>query len=158
MSDREIMRYKRQLDDLFDKVSTLNSDPEMQSHWARYLCVRISGFIEVAVSTIYKNYAKNKASPSVANYVEKQLSGFQNPKMEKILGITKSFNPEWETEIKLELENNSEIKDSIDSIVDLRNKISHGDNSNSSLTYIKIKKYYENALKLINLLEEQCKE
>lgn len=157
MSDKEILRYKRQLDDLFDKVSTLDSDPEMQSHWARYLCVRVSGFLEVAVSKTYKKYAKDKASPFVSNYVEKQLSSFQNPKMEKILNITKSFNPEWAKEIELELVNNSELKDSIDSIVDLRNKISHGDNSNSSLTYTKIKNYYRNALKLIQILEEQCK-
>ena len=64
MSDKEILRYQRELDDLFDKVSSLNSDPEMQSHWAKYLCIRVSGFLEVAVSTIYKKYAKEKAHPS----------------------------------------------------------------------------------------------
>ncbi|MEI6331982.1 MAG: HEPN domain-containing protein, partial [Pseudanabaena sp. ELA645] len=67
------------------------------------------------------------------------------------------LKPRRAKEIELELVNNSEIKDSINSIVDLRNKISHGDNSNSSLTYAKIKNYYGNALKLIQLLEEQCK-
>jgi hypothetical protein len=157
MSDRRILSYQRQLDDLFEKVAILEADPEMQSHWARYLCVRVSGFLEIAISTIYKNYAKEKASPFVVNYVEKQLSNFQNPKMEKILNLTRSFNPEWADLIELELKNNGELKDSIDSIVDLRNKISHGDNSNSSLTYTRIKSYYENALKVIHLLEEQCK-
>jgi hypothetical protein len=141
---------------LFEKVSSLNSDPEMQSHWAKYLCVRVSGFLEVAVSTIYKKYAKNKASPFVVNYVERQLSSFQNPKMEKILNITRSFNPKWAEDIELELSKNTEIKDSIDSIVEVRNKIAHGENI--GITYSKMKGYYKNALKLVNLLEEQCDE
>ena len=156
MSDKEILRYQRELDDLFEKVSSLNSDPEMQSHWAKYLCIRVSGFLEVAVSTIYKKYAKNKASPFVVNYVERQLSSFQNPKMEKILNITRSFNPKWAEDIELELSKNTEIKDSIDSIVEVRNKIAHGENI--GITYSKMKGYYKNALKLVNLLEEQCDE
>jgi uncharacterized HAD superfamily protein len=156
MSDKEILRYQRELDDLFDKVSSLNSDPEMQSHWAKYLCIRVSGFLEVAVSTIYKKYAKDKAAPFVVNYVEKQLSSFQNPKMEKILNITRSFNPKWAEEIELKLSKNTEIKDSIDSIVEVRNKIAHGENI--GITYSKMKGYYKNALKLVNLLEEQCDE
>jgi len=156
MSDKEILRYQRELDDLFEKVSSLNSDPEMQSHWAKYLCVRVSGFLEVAVSTIYKKYAKNKASPFVVNYVERQLSSFQNPKMEKILNITRSFNPKWAEDIELELSKNTEIKDSIDSIVEVRNKIAHGENI--GITYSKMKGYYKNALILVNLLEEQCDE
>ena len=154
MSDKEILRYKRQLDDLFSKVSTLDSDFEMQSHWAKYLCIRVSGFLEVAVSTIYKNYAKNKAAPFVVNYVDKQLSSLQNPNMEKILKITRSFNPDWAKEIELELIDNSEIKDSIDSIVDVRNKIAHGEDV--GITYTRIKRYYEVALKLVEFLETQC--
>lgn len=154
MSDKEILRYKRQLDDLFTKVSTLDSDLEMQSHWARYLCIRVSGFLEVAVSIIYKKYAKDKAHPFVVNYVEKQLSSFQNPKMEKILNITRSFNPKWAEELELELGNNSEIKDSIDSIVDVRNKIAHGENV--GITYTRIKRYYEIAFELVEFLEKQC--
>ena len=154
MSDKEILRYKRQLDDLFGKVSNLDSDLEMQSHWARYLCIRVSGFLEFAVSTMYKNYAKDKSAPFVVNYVNKQLSGFQNPNMEKILNITRAFNADWAKEIELELDNNSEIKDSIDSIVKNRNKIAHGENV--GITYSRMKSYYENALKLMKLLEEQC--
>ena len=154
MSDKAILSYKRQLDDLFEKISTLDSDLEMQSHWARYLCIRVSGFLEFAVSTMYKNYAKDKAAPFVVNYVNKQLSGFQNPNMEKILNITRAFSADWAKEIELELDNNSEIKDSIDSIVKNRNKIAHGENV--GITYSRIKSYYENALKLVKLLEEQC--
>jgi len=154
MSNKEILSYKRQLDYLFKEISNLDTDLEMQSHWARYLCIRVSGFLEVAVSTIYKNYAKDKAAPFVVNYVNKQLSGFQNPNMEKILNITRAFSVDWAKEIELELGTNSEIKDSIDSIVEIRNKIAHGDNV--GITYSRMQSYYKSALKLIKLLEEQC--
>jgi uncharacterized HAD superfamily protein len=76
--------------------------------------------------------------------------------MEKILNITRSFNPKWAEEIELKLSKNTEIKDSIDSIVEVRNKIAHGENI--GITYSKMKGYYKNALKLVNLLEEQCDE
>jgi len=153
MSDIKILRYKNQLDYLFAKVSSLGSDLEMQSHWSRYLCVRVSGFLEIAVKTIYKNYAKEKACPFVVNYVENQLSYFQNPRMDKILNIAKSFNPEWAEKIRLATE--GEIKDAIETIGINRNKIAHGENV--GITYVNIKKYYENVLKLIELLEKQCK-
>ncbi|MEB3884543.1 HEPN domain-containing protein [Lyngbya sp. CCY1209] len=152
MKNIEVVRYKQQLDDLFDKISKLPEDAEMQSHWARYLCIQVSGFLEVSVRSIYSKYAQSQASPFVANYVEKQLSGFQNPKMEKILDIAKSFNPKWSERLSQVVQ--GEIKESIDSIVANRNNIAHG--RNVGITYTRIKGYYQNAVKLIDLLEKQC--
>jgi hypothetical protein len=125
MKNREVVRYKQQLDDLFSKISNLPEGAEMRSHWARYLCIRVSGFLEVSVRSIYSQYAKDKAAPFVANYIEKQLSGFQNPNMEKILNVARAFNPEWADRLEQIVE--GEIKDSVVSIVAIRNKIAHGD-------------------------------
>ena len=152
MKNRELIRYKQQLDDLFKQISSLPVDSEIQSHWAKYLCVRVSGFLEISVRALYSDYAKRKAAPFVANYVEKQLSSFQNPNMEKILNITRAFNPEWADELAQEVE--GEIKDSIDSIVATRNGIVHG--RNVGITYNKIASYYKNAVKLMEYIEDQC--
>ncbi|MBS0017870.1 MAG: hypothetical protein KFF72_16235 [Arthrospira sp. SH-MAG29] len=154
MKNVTVVRYKQQLDDLFKKISQLPEDTEMQSHWSRYLCIRVSGFLEVSVRSIYSQYAKDKASPFVANYIEKQLSGFQNPNMQKILNIAGSFNPEWSDELGKFVQ--GEIKDAIDSIVVNRNKIAHGDNV--GITYVRIKAYYQNAVKLVDMLEKLCED
>jgi len=152
MKNREIVRYKQQLDDLFNQISSLPVDSEMQSHFAKYLCIRVSGFLEISIQSIYSEYAKNKAAPFVANYIEKQLSGFQNPNMEKILNVARAFNPKWADEIEELTE--GEVKDSVDSIVATRHGIVHG--RNVGITYTKIKEYYQNAVNLVELIENQC--
>lgn len=152
MRNREVSRYKQQLDDLFAKISALPNDSEIQSHWARYLCIRVSGFLEVSIRSIYSQYAKDKSAPFVANYIEKQLASFQNPSMEKILRIAKSFNPSWADELEQCID--IEIKDAIGSIIAIRNKVAHGENV--GITYTKILAYYKNAVTLIELIEKQC--
>ncbi|MBF2077416.1 MAG: hypothetical protein IGR76_02560 [Synechococcales cyanobacterium T60_A2020_003] len=137
MKNREVVHYKQQLDDLFKKISSLPEDTEMLSHWARYLCIRVSGFLEVSVRSIYSQYSKDKAAPYVASYIEKQLSGFQNPNMEKILNVTRAFNPEWADRLESIVE--GEIKDAVVSVVAIRNKIAHGDSV--GITYVKMQGY-----------------
>ena len=152
MKNKEVVRYKQQLDNLFEKTKFLPEDSEILSHWSRYLCVRVSGFLEVSVRAIYGQYADNKASPFVVNYVKSQLSNFQNPNMEKILNISRAFNPAWAE--KLEEITEGEIKDAIVSIVNARHSIAHG--GATGITYSKIHNYYRSAIKLVELLEEQC--
>jgi hypothetical protein len=154
MKTIEVVRYQQQLDNLFDQTKAFSGDPELQSHWAKYLCVLINGFLEVSVRSIYGHYARTKAAPFVANYVEKQLKDFQNPKMGKILDLTKSFNAQWEIDLKIATE--GERKDSIDSIVDNKNRIAHGEWV--GITYATIKRYYINALSVVELIEQQCEQ
>jgi NAD-specific glutamate dehydrogenase len=117
---REIERQRRRLDDVFQKVRDLSWDAELQAHWARYLCILTSGFIETSVRTIYLQYAEQKSAPYVASYVESQLSRFQNPRMERIIQLASAFNPRWGDEIRSNMAD--ELKDAIDSIVSLRNR------------------------------------
>ncbi len=152
MKNNEALRYQQRLDNLFKQIATFSGDVELQSHWARYLCVLVSGFLEVSIRAIYGQYARNKASHYVANFVESELKGFQNPKMEKILELTKSFSPTWADELKIVTD--GELKDAVDSIVAVRNNIAHG--QNVGITYTTIKNYYQNVVKVIEMLENQC--
>ena len=101
---------------------------------------------------IYSEYVKNKSTLQIANFVESQLDEFQNPKMEKILRLTGLFSREWESNLKKDTE--GELKDSVDSIVSNRNNIAHG--QDVAITYVRIKTYYQNALKVVDLIENQC--
>ena len=49
MKNKKVVSHKQRLDALFDKVKALDSEPELISHWSRYLCVLVSGFIEASV-------------------------------------------------------------------------------------------------------------
>ena len=46
MKNIEVIRYQQRLDDLFKKIVAFAEDIELQSHWARYLCILVSGFLE----------------------------------------------------------------------------------------------------------------
>ncbi|NJN67634.1 MAG: hypothetical protein HC884_13435 [Chloroflexaceae bacterium] len=149
---RQIERQRRHLNEVFQKVRALSWDAELQSHWARYLCVLVSGFIETSVRAIYLQYAEKKSDPYVASYVESQLSRFQNPRMERIIQLASAFNPRWGNELRTSVAD--ELKDAVDSIVILRNKIAHGESV--GVTYTRILEYYQKANKVIDLLIKQC--
>lgn len=150
MKTLEAVRYKQRLDDLFAQISAFSEDLELQSQWARYLCILVSGFLEVSICAIYNQLARRCASPSVANFVECRLGDFQNPRMGKIIELTKAFNPQWASDLEAKTE--GEIKDAVNSIVANRNQIAHG--KDVGITYIRIKNYYKNAIAVVDLIED----
>ena len=152
MKTVDAVRYRNRLDNLFQQVSSFSGNIELQAHWARYLCVLVSGFVEVSVRAILSEYTQKKASPTVVSYVTKQLSGFQNPKMERILELTRDFSPAWESALRQAVD--GERKDAIDSIVANRNLIAHGDPV--GITYTRIRQYYQNAITVVEHVEKQC--
>ena len=154
MRNIEVHRQIQRLNNLFSLISTISDDVETRSHWARYLCVLVSGFVETSVRSIFSHYAQTKAAPTVANFVKISLRRFQNVKMETILQLARSFNPAWGEELQRAAE--GERKDAIDSITANRNLISHGESV--EITYVRIKNYYERALEVLELLEGKCLE
>ncbi len=154
MRSSTIVREQQYLDNLFAKISQIQrispDDIDLQAHWARYLCIVVSGFLENSISTIYIEYAKKKATPQIVNFVEKKLEKFQNPRMEKIFQLMASFDEEWGKQLRIRTE--GEIKDAVNSIVDLRNRIAHGKFVNT--TYITIKNYYQSSKKLLDVIED----
>lgn len=152
MKLQEVVRRKQRLDNLFKQVAEYFHDPELQAHWARYLCVLVSGYIEVSIRMVYSAYAKKRAHETVAVYVERQLSEFRNPNMERILAIAGSFSSVWEAQLREKTE--GELKDAVDSIVANRHKIAHGDDV--AITYTRVQKYYQDAEKVLGLISGQC--
>lgn len=152
MKNLEAVRYKQRLDNLFKQISAFSGDIELQSQWARYLCVLVSGFLEVSICATFNQFAKNSSSPQVANFVKYQLDSFQNPKMGKIVELTRAFNPEWANELETATE--GKLKDTVNSIVANRHQIAHG--RDVGITYAHIKNYYEDAIKVVDIIEKMC--
>jgi hypothetical protein len=153
MNDRELLRYKQRLDHLYKQVDLLPADePEVQAHWARYLCVLTSGFLETAIRRIYSKYAQDRSHAHVSRYVAKKLDRFTNPKMGRIIELTGLFNKEWAGE--LQQNTVGELKDAVDSVVDIRHHIAHGRDTN--ISYVRMRKYYDSVVRVVNLLEQQC--
>lgn len=146
-----IHQQEQRLDRLFEAARAL-SDAEMQSHWSRYLCVLVSGFLENSVELCLGEYSKRRSHPTVSNYVDTRLRGFQNPSMEKILELLESFNAEWRTQV--EITTRGELSDSVNSIVGNRHRIAHGESVALSLSSMKA--YYGAAKEVVGLLRRTC--
>ena len=151
MSLVEINRQRQRLDDLFQKARSL-PDQEFQSHWSRYLCVLVSGFLENSVRLAYTEYTRRRADVSVAGFVESRLRQFQNPKMGLILELVGDFSRELRE--RLENDTSGRIGESVNSIVANRHKIAHGESV--GLTLHTLTQYNVDALKVVELLQQHC--
>ena len=152
MKPADVHRFEQRLALLFQRASALSDDIELQAHLARYLCVLISGYLETAIAEVYSEYAKRKGHPHLAAYVHRQMSRFQNPNMTKVLALVRDFNPAWAEQLRVSTQ--GEIKDSVDSLVANRHRIAHGQSVGVSLAYAR--QYYKGAVRLIDLIQEQC--
>ena len=151
MSLVEITRQRQRLDDLFQKAKDL-PDAQIQSHWSRYLCVLVSGFLENSVRLTFTEYTRSRADKSVADFVEGRLQQFQNPKMGTILDLAGGYSREWR--VRLESETKGRLAESVNSIVANRHKIAHGESV--GLTLHTLFQYYGDAVKVVELLRKQC--
>jgi hypothetical protein len=154
MRSAKIAREQQRLDNLFAKINEIQrispDDIDLQAHWAKYLCVLVSGFLENSINTIHIEYVKDKATPQIRSFVEKKLEKFQNPRMEKVFQLMTSFDEEWGKQLKSRT--GGEIKDAVNSIVDLRNSIAHG--KSVGITYITINNYYRSSKRLLDVIED----
>src|SRR5438045_587867 len=72
---------------------------ELQSHWAKYICVLSAGIIENAVKATYIDFANRTVSKPLARYFGSKLSPLRNPKMETILELAGAFKEDWRAEL-----------------------------------------------------------
>ncbi len=154
MSSREVLKYEDRLEHLIGYSPSDDSLDEFQAHWARYLCVLVSGYIEIAIPAVLSTYTSAQAGPFVISYVEKQLDHFHNPKFGRIIDLISAFNPAWADSIKTSSE--GAIIDHVNSIVANRNQIAHG--RDTGVTLVRVRDWFTSAKALIRSLESLCDE
>jgi hypothetical protein len=152
MKPIEAVKAEQRLDYLFGKTPQVSVDAEILAHWARYLCVLTSGYLETSVRAIFKSYAHATADPKVAKYVERCLDDFQSPKMEAILNLAQSFSSDWEEKIRTYAI--GQRKDAIDSIVANRHNIAHG--RNVGISFATIAQYYKSVKETVDFIGTTC--
>jgi hypothetical protein len=150
----EVNRLRSSLKDAFSRARAVRTvDAEIQSDLARYLCVLVSGFVETAVAELAIEHCRSRSSSSVLNYSSAQLDRIQNLKAHKLVQIIGSFEKKWSTELTIFME--GARKDALDSVVDLRNKIAHGESVSLSLG--RITQYYDQIDEIIQYVERILK-
>ena len=136
--EKELDSMEKKLNDLFSKVSTI-VEIEMQSHWSRYLCVLVSGYIEKAFRIIVEDHVKKRAPKEISDYISTDMGNKNTINIEKIRRVLDQFRKNLSTELDLLLTPQEIL--AINSVVVNRNSIAHGGLTND-LTYSRISNYY----------------
>ena len=134
---------------LFTYFSSLQLDIELKSHISKYLTVLISGMYEDMIKNLVKEYVfKETTSKEIKNFTSRQMKYiFRNPESKNIQQFLNRFNKRWYGELMKKVDQTN--LDALNSIVNNKNLIAHG--NTSTITYEDIKTYY-NESKII--LEE----
>lgn len=149
----EVSSAKSRLDAIFAKVDQFpNADAEILSHWAKYLCVLTSGFLEQALRLTLSDFAKRKAHPAVARHVTNSLRTLSNINGQKLLELLTSFSNEWRMAYAQTLQDR--CKDHIDTLVANRHLIVHGRSVSMSLH--DVKEYHRSVIAVVEWIDTIC--
>ena len=148
----EVDRLRQQLDATFGRARRLAGDAELQSDFARYLCVLVSGFLEKAVFELLMEYVRKHSDKRVQPYMERKLRRTTNLKRQRLLELFGAFDPAWGRDLDGFLVN--EFKDAVDGIVDLRNGISHG--GQEAVTMVRVDGYYKRIKVVVEHVSTLC--
>jgi hypothetical protein len=153
MRNVELVKQIQRIKDLIGKTTDAsNGNIELQSHWAKYLCVLCAGLLENSVSELYGDYAKNKSNQEINHYVLRSLEKYQNPKTKKFIEIAACFNDRWAQDLETFVDNDGR-REAIDSIIANRHLIVHGENS--GITIVRIKEYFKKIVEVLEFIESQ---
>jgi len=125
---------------------------EVRSDLAKYLCVRVSGYIEQAVREILEQYAQTKAHERVARVAGRQVSRLQNPSKGHLLELVDAFDPEWKTQLETFL--TDERDGALTSIMSNRHQIAHG--GDSGITLVRLREWAKPAMEVVDFLDGLC--
>jgi len=144
MPQNRIHILKSRLDSLY-RIADGIRDEEIKSHFARYLCVLTSGYIEESMKILLEEYAHKHANPKMKSYLIHSMKNVTNLKLSKIEQQLSLFDPKW---AHLLIENLSDKeRDAINSIVANRNDIAHG--RNVTISFVRIKEWYVSVVGII---------
>lgn len=156
MHNRELAKQLQRIHDLIKRTDeACGGNLELQSQWAKYICVLSAGFLENALKEIYIEFANKKVSQPVANFVSSKLSPIRNPKSPLFLETAAAFYSIWRDELEVYLEDNGRGA-AIDSIMANRHLIVHGQYNDSRISLVQIKGYLAKAIEVIDFIEQQC--
>jgi RiboL-PSP-HEPN len=148
----EVSRLKQRLDATFARFKALGTEIELQSDFARYLCILVSGYLENAMYELVVEYSRHNGAPSLQRFVEQRTKSFTNARAQKICDLLGDFDAEWRTELEVFMA--GELKDAVDGMIGIRNKIAHGESV--GVTYTTISNYYERIQRVVEFVADLC--
>lgn len=143
---------RNRLNATFERASGIQGDAELLSDFARHLCVLVSGFLEQAVIELAMEHVRRQSSLSIQRYAAGRLRWFTNANTQRLLELLGGFDEDWFRDLKDYIVD--ERKDAVDSVIDLRNTISHG--RFAGVTISRVRAYYKQINRVVDHIAGLC--
>jgi hypothetical protein len=140
----EVKRRRDRLKSVFSLVKSESLSAESNAHFARYLCILVSGYAEQSIKALIAEYVEVRSAPTVRRHVNYQMRTLRNIDTDKLKQLVDSFDPEWWTYISASC---SEELDALTSVASTRNSVSHG--GDSGITLNTIEGYFNDISRLL---------
>ena len=142
----EVVQRRARLTATFALVARMN-DQELQSEFAKYLCVLVSGFLEQAVRDILLSYASLNSDQIVTRYVEGTVdrTNLNAQRLGELVGL---FSSDWQKELNAYVVD--ERRAALGNIRANRNAIAHG--GDSTITLRQVRDYYDRINEVLDFL------
>ncbi|MHB1970625.1 MAG: HEPN domain-containing protein [Candidatus Dormibacteria bacterium] len=143
------MRRRQRVAALFKLIGGAELSPELTSHYARYLCVQVSGNVEQAMRALIGEYCRLHAAPPIERYVAWRSREVRNLNRERLGQILQGFDPSWWS--ALEDRCGAEL-DAFSSLVALRNRVAHGEDTGA--TVATMYEYFQSTSRVMDELSQ----
>lgn len=129
-------------------------EPEEQAHWAKYLSVLISGYLEQSVKEILLEFTASHDAIRLGNYIEASWPESRNMKTSNLARILEQFEQSWSDNFLEWLSANDQYKSEINSLISSRNDVAHGKEANTTnVTLLSTKQRLKIAFEVVDFLE-----
>lgn len=143
----EINRLKRSLEDLYLRCDQLDSGSEISGDMNRYMCVRVSGFLEQSLLAAARSLCEARSSREALRFSLSWLERAPNPRSDEIVKLVNRFDSAWSQQLR-DLLSEDERQTRVNSLLGIRNDIAHGKNQGVSKT--QVWEYYQLAVELVD--------
>lgn len=137
--DLRTQQYLRELEQQF-KLAELESEDEVKSLLANFLCVRTSGLLETFIKGRISDYLDKKVTKEVKRYISLKMKDITSLNANKIVSVLDTFSKSWAISFQSYIDSHEQEKNSLNSIISNRHNIAHG--QKSSVTFTNMKQYY----------------
>ena len=143
----EVARLKRQLDALFLRCEALPEEEEITGDLNRYLCVRVSGFLEQALVVAGRSMCEGRAFGEGLRFAHSWLERAPNPRADEIVRLVNRFDAKWGEELERIL-SDEERYARVNALLGIRNDIAHG--KNQGVSRRQVWEYYKLAEEIVD--------
>ncbi|MFD7213131.1 HEPN domain-containing protein [Streptomyces cyaneofuscatus] len=146
----QIKRLKTSIEELYVRSDPRGiEDLEVASDLGRYLCVRVSGFLEQATQVILRDYCSRNSWGEVQAFAHSWLDRMPNLSADALIKLVKRFNNSWASELE-EMLSKEERRASLNALIGIRNDVAHGKQQGMSRN--QAWEYYELADEIVDWL------